>query len=231
MIWKVYPRLLEVPPFLADFLNRMYPAVPWQKVRFYEGMPWFAPKWASAIVLPHPWHFNTMCVYYKQFDFLSPTGLSTIAHEGMHILQAFELQKAKGLGYYRGFLIYYNILSLIRMFQLLGKVSLKKLNKSAYRSHPMEIPAYNQGDKVFKYLHEYYADNQYSKLLHHHEVVSAFMDKYPDLVKINSGTRYDKSIPKYFAGALITIPIALVNPVILIFLKGILFLPYLFFRK
>ncbi len=231
MLRNVYPRRIEIPPFLSDFLSRMYPTIRWNQVHFYEGMPWFAPKWAGAIVLPHPFHYNQMCVYYKHFDCLSPSGLATIAHEGMHLLQAFELQNAIGLGYYRGFLIYYNILSVIRTVALAGKVPFKKLNKLAYRTHPMEIPAYRQGDKLHQCLHEYYSNKQYSKLLHHKDVVPDFMNTYPDLVCTKSQTQYNRSLMKYLGGAIITIPIALLNPVILIILKTILFFPYLYFQK
>ena len=228
MLHKIYPKQIPVPAFLSTLLTEMYPAIPWEQVEMYEGMPWFAPKWAGAIVLPNGWHYRKMRIYFKHFDALSPSGLSTIAHEGTHILQAFELQNAYGLGYFRGFIIYYNILSALQMLKLLGKVPLKSLNKTAYRSHPMEIPAYRQGDNAFRCMLEFYAASGYQKKIDEAGCSEAFMQKNPDLIRLTSGTDYGRNWVKYLVGAIITFPIMLANPVIEIVLKIVFYLPFLY---
>ncbi len=232
MIQKIFPKPRKLPESLCTLLREMYPNIPWKKVQFYEGMPWFAPRWASAIVLPHHWYYRTMCVFFKKFEFHTPSGISTLVHEAMHVQQAYELQHKISWGFNQGFIIYYNILSVIRTFQLLGKVPLKSLNTMAYRTHPMEIPAYNQGDKVYYCLHQYYKERGYAKLLHQDaSVVLDFLKKNPDLTISQSGTHYRKNSFKLLGGLFITLPISVIAPLCLIILKILFFLPQQYYRS
>jgi len=143
----VFPRVIEPDAETQTLLRNIYPTINWQKVRFYEGLPWFiAGSYVNAIVLPATWNRQYIHAYFAVYQPDTLAGLSTIIHEGFHVLQYQDL--GKGIGFMRRFMVFY----LADYFQLFFKNIFKKgsqvANRIAYEKHPMEIPAYTQ-DRYF----------------------------------------------------------------------------------
>lgn len=167
---SLFPQRIQPPPQLLVFLRRMYPNIPWQQVQIYEGLPWFLPDWVSGIVLPASLHHQNIHIYLKKWDYLTVTDLSTLVHEAYHVQQAFDLGKGRGVGWFRFFLL--------RYFGYYLQTILRQ-PQQAYRQHPMEIPAYWQGDTFFK---EFLAFCALKPQTHLPNVLSEFMDKHPHLI-------------------------------------------------
>lgn len=142
----VFPETIQRTADVNQLLEKLYPTINWDKVRFHKGMPWFmVGNFAHAIVLPATWHYQRIHAYFSQYDTHTSRGLSTVVHESFHVLQYQDT--GRGIGLLRGFLVYY----LADYFQLLFKYGFKKswmtANDLAYREHPMEIPAHMQDDE------------------------------------------------------------------------------------
>lgn len=117
-------------------LEKLYPEIDWRRVEFYEGLPWFTPliaPYVSAQALPDFYSFSKYRIYIRIFDESRPQCLADIVHEGFHVLQAMRFFKGYGIGFLRGFMIYYNAV----------------FAKFGYRNNPFEIPAY---DQEFRFL-------------------------------------------------------------------------------
>ncbi len=139
----VFPEIIHRSTEINEILQQLYPKVDWRKVRFCKGLPWFlSPRSASAIVMPGTWNISDINVYFIKYQPENPRGLSTIVHEGFHVLQYSDM--GKGIGLMRRFLVHY----LADYFELLFKNVRKKgwatANWLAYHEHPMEKPAYGQ---------------------------------------------------------------------------------------
>lgn len=119
-------------------LKDLYPSVNWNRVDFYEGLPWFTPYIAphlTAQALPQFYSFSRYRIYTKNFDESKPQYLADIVHEGYHVMQAMQFWKGYGLGFFRGLMLYYNALFI----------------KHGYRSNPFEITAHDQENRFMDY--------------------------------------------------------------------------------
>lgn len=119
-------------------LSVIYPTLDWDRVSFYEGLPWFTPlvaPYVTAQVLPDFYSFGKYRIYLKKIDESRAQCLADIAHEGFHILQAMHFGKGYGIGFLRGFMIYYLVLFFTQ----------------GYRMNSLEIPAYDQEYRFLSY--------------------------------------------------------------------------------
>jgi hypothetical protein len=123
-------------PTTMKLLKDLYPSVDWDRVDFYEGLPWFTPfiaPYVTAQALPQFYSFGRFRIYLKKFDESRAQCLADIVHEGLHVLQGMHFWKGYGLGIIRGFTVYYCALFF----------------KHGYRNSPLEIPAF---DQEFRFL-------------------------------------------------------------------------------
>ncbi|MFY9311480.1 MAG: hypothetical protein WAQ28_20720 [Bacteroidia bacterium] len=123
-------------PSTMQLLRDMYPTVNWDRVDFYEGLPWYTPYLASYVnaqALPQFYSFNRFSIYLRKFDESRIQNVSDIVHEAFHVLQGMRFWNGYGIGILRGFTIYY------------GAVFFKY----GYRNNPFEITAY---DHEFRFL-------------------------------------------------------------------------------
>lgn len=117
-------------PSTMQLLKDMYPTVNWNRVDFYEGLPWYTPYLASYVnaqALPQFYSFNRFSIYLRKFDESRIQCVSDIVHEAFHVLQGMRFWNGYGLGMLRGFTVYY------------GAVFFKH----GYRQNPFEIAAYD----------------------------------------------------------------------------------------
>lgn len=179
------PPEIEKPVGVIKMLEAVYPTIEWNKVKFYDGLPWFTSIFAprtNAITLPGTYGFHTIVIHFKNFDPYSIKGMSTIVHEGFHVLQFSEIGTGR-MGWYRKFMIQY-----------LGWCI--KLGKNCYANHPMEKQAYTfeaqfsegykaVGDSIFE---------EASTLSYNENALYELMETHPHLLKIESGYK-----PKSFS--------------------------------
>lgn len=217
MSFRFFPKPIEPPEYVSFLLKGMYPTVDWTKVYFYEGLPWFLPKWTSAIVLPAALHHQSIRIYFSDFRAEDAVGLSTIVHEGMHVLQASDLWKAKGLGFFRGYVVWYLGLYFHTLWQNLGKYPAKEYWKKSYRYHPMEIPAYQQGDDFFEAFLAFHKKTNYKYWAHSTENMQAFLAENLQFVRLNSGITAHTGTFWKVLGATATLIIAVFFPFLQIF--------------
>ncbi len=137
----VFPALIERDAQTASILQHIYPTIDWQKVRFYKGLPWFITgSFVGAIVLPATWGRRGIHVYFRNYRPDSLSNLMTTIHEGFHVLQYRDL--GAGVGFLRGFMLYYLSEYLQLFFRNIKKNSRYTANRIAYEKHPMEVPAF-----------------------------------------------------------------------------------------
>jgi hypothetical protein len=125
-------------PSTIKLLQDIYPNVDWRRVRFYEGLPWFTPPvapYVTAQALPHFYSFGGFCIYLKRFDETRAQCLADIIHEAYHVMQAMKFGRGYGIGFLRGWMIYY----------------LAEFVKHGYRKNAFEVPAYNQEFRFLSY--------------------------------------------------------------------------------
>ncbi|MBA3665683.1 MAG: hypothetical protein H0W61_15975 [Bacteroidetes bacterium] len=128
-------------PSTIRLLHNLYPSVDWSRVDFYEGLPWFTPlvaPYVSAQALPHFYSFSRYRIYLKKYDESRGQCIADIVHEAYHILQSMQFANGYGVGFFRGFMIYYNALFV----------------KYGYRQNPFEITAYNQEYRFLEYCNK-----------------------------------------------------------------------------
>ena len=133
----------QIPlPSTMAILKDLYPAVNWNRVDFYEGLPWFTPyiaPYVTAQALPQFYSFSRYRIYIKKFDESRAQCLADIIHEGYHVMQAMNFWKGYGFGFFRGFIFYYSALYL----------------KYGYRSNPFEITAHDQEYRFLDYCEKH----------------------------------------------------------------------------
>jgi hypothetical protein len=115
----------------VQLLEFIYPSIPWNRIEFYEGLPWFTyffAPYVTAQALPHFYSFGKFKIYLIKFDEERAQCLADIVHEGFHVLQAVNRWNGYGVGFFRGFTLEYTSFFL----------------KHGYRQNPLEIPAYDQ---------------------------------------------------------------------------------------
>lgn len=123
-------------PQTMEVLRSIYPAVNWDRVDFYEGLPWFTPAvapYVNAQALPNFYSFGRFRIYLRKFDESRAQCVADIVHEAFHVMQAMHFGRGYGVGFFRGWLLFY-IAHFIR---------------EGYRNNVFEIPAY---DQEFRFL-------------------------------------------------------------------------------
>lgn len=181
-----------------QLLKNLYPSVDWQRVDFYEGLPWFTPLVAplvTAQALPHFYSSHRFCIYLKQFDESRVSCLSDLVHEGFHIMQAMLFINGYGFGFFRGLMVYYNALFL----------------KSGYRLNPIEIPAYEQEFRFMQYCEKHGIREIVPK-----EMPPSLMDikKESTLVFKSYSFNYKGSLIYLLAGIIFCLLVAFLKPVV-----------------
>lgn len=177
-------------------LQDIYPTVNWQRVDFYEGLPWFTPMvapYVTAQALPDFYSFGKFRIYIKKFDESRDQCLSDIVHEGFHIVQYLQFGNGYGLGFLRGLMVYYNALFL----------------KHGYRQNPFEVPAYDQEHRFLEYcrkngFHVIQADKAY--------LAFAELHKNPEMVFTTFDFKYTGGFFPLLGSFFICLLIALVKP-------------------
>lgn len=228
---RIFPKKIEPSPFTQQLLKSLYPTVNWEKVKMYKGLPWFLPKWTSAIVLPASWHYQRMHIYFRDFEEKNITGLSTIVHEGMHILQASDIAKAKGLGLMRGFIMWYIGLFFKTLWDNWGRYPKQEFWKKCYYLHPMEIPAFAQGDAFYESYHAFHKETGYQYWEKVPENIAPFLSKNPQFIRQESGVNAIKSGFWKLTGTLVCLPLALIFPFSQLIFKSFLYFPHLYLLK
>lgn len=198
------PQEIEKPECVLKLLQTIYPTVDWSKVKFYDGLPWFvsfSPA-TTAITLPGFYGINNINIYFKNFDPCTCYGLSTIIHEGFHVLQYNDIGTG-GLGWIRLFMIEYFACTIA----------------NGYDNNPFEIPAYEQGSKFLKCCNEPICDCTTKPSTFNQDALNELIKKCPDLIKKESGFKYSCGFFPALLGAIITLIIAILYPIVdLIFL-------------
>jgi hypothetical protein len=135
---NLFLRKHEPLPSTIRLLRELYPSVNWDRVDFYEGLPWytaFVAPYVTAQALPQFFSFSRYRIYLTKYDESRAQCLADIVHEGMHVMQAMRYMNGYGFGFLRGFIIYY----------------LAFYFKYGYRNNPFEIPAYDQEYRFLGY--------------------------------------------------------------------------------
>ncbi len=120
------PRL-DFPECLKRFYSRMYPDIDLETVSFHEGLPFYTTGNPHAITVGRRIYFAD-----GKFDPWSARGVALIAHELFHIKQG---AGGPGVWFVRPFYVRYFIQKVLSGW-------------TKGRKHPLEIPAYEQQDRV-----------------------------------------------------------------------------------
>lgn len=228
---RIFPKKIQPSPFTYSLLTSLYPSVNWEQVKMYEGLPWFLPKWTSAIVLPASWHYERMHIYFRHYEENDVAGLSTIVHEGMHVLQANDLAKAKGLGLMRGFIVSYIGLFFKTLWDNWGKYPRKEYWKKCYYLHQMEIPAFGQGDAFYEDYHAFHKETAYKYWEKTPENLLPFLAKNPHFIKKTSKVNEIKAWGWKVIGVIACLPLAILFPFSQLIFTSFLYFPNLYFTK
>ena len=127
----VFPRRVQPSERIMNILKVIYPTLNWDKIQFFEGIPWFAKivsPYVTAQALPSTYSLRKLNIHVSRYSEDSCAVLADIVHEAYHMVQYERFQKAWGIGFFRTFIVYYNACFLTR----------------GYRNNPFEIPAYEQ---------------------------------------------------------------------------------------
>ncbi len=120
------PRL-DFHECLKSFFSRMYPDINVETVSFHEGLPFYTTGGPAAITVGRRIYFAD-----GKFDPCSAKGVALIAHELFHIKQG---AGGPGVWFIRPFYVRYFIQKILSGW-------------TKGRKHPLEIPAYEQQDRV-----------------------------------------------------------------------------------
>lgn len=124
-------------PSTLEILRSLYPSVNWNRVDFYEGLPWFTPlvaPYVNAQALPNFYSFGRFRIYLRKFDESRAQCLADVVHEAFHIMQAMHFRNGYGFGFFRGWLLFY----------------IAHFLREGYRNNVFEIPAYDQEFRFLK---------------------------------------------------------------------------------
>lgn len=130
MQW-VFPKRIYPSERVMAILEVIYPNLNFNKIRFYEGIPWFTryvAPYVTAQALPATYSLRKLNIHVAKYDESNSSILADVVHEAYHMMQYERFGKAWGLGFFRTFLVYYNACYITR----------------GYRNNPFEIPAYEQ---------------------------------------------------------------------------------------
>ncbi len=120
------PRL-EFHECLKSFFSRMYPDTDMGTVSFHEGLPFYTTGDPAAITVGRRIYFAD-----GKFEPCSARGVALIAHELFHIKQG---AGGPGVWFVRPFYVRYLVQKILSGW-------------TKGRKHPLEIPAYEQQDRV-----------------------------------------------------------------------------------
>ncbi|MCE3278582.1 MAG: hypothetical protein K0S44_773 [Bacteroidetes bacterium] len=184
-------------PSTIALLQNIYPTVNWQRVDFYEGLPWYTPiiaPYVTAQALPQFYSFSRFRIYLKKFDESRAQCLADIVHEGMHVLQGMSYMKGYGLGMFRGFIVRYGAFFM----------------KYGYRNNPFEIPAYDQEYRFLDFCEKY----------HQHGIVPPInidalknISTEKELVFKNAKVSYNENIFLFILSFISVFFIAIIKPI------------------
>jgi hypothetical protein len=131
---------IRLPECARELLETLYPSVDWDRVEFYEGLPWYTNvfntigSWfgalqTAAITLPDPVGFSAFRIYFaKPVDFCDPKFIATLVHEAYHVAQFMSVGGGYGFGMWRaGFIQYF-----VCFFQHGAKYDNNPFEKEAY---------------------------------------------------------------------------------------------------
>ncbi len=187
-------------------LKILYPDVNWNRVDFYEGLPWFTPfvaPYVTAQALPQFYSFSRYRIYVTKFDESRAQCVADIIHEGFHVNQAMQYWKGYGLGFFRGLMVHYNAYFVTH----------------GYRQNPFEIPAY---DQEFRFLDvcEKHGIHGISPRMSDQDLKDLAMDKA--LVYKEAQLKYHGNVFAFAGSVLVCTAITLVKPVadLLLFVTG-----------
>lgn len=201
-------------PSTMQLLKDIYPTVDWNRVDFYEGLPWFTPfiaSYVNAQALPQFYSFSRFSIYLRKFDESRAQNLGDIIHEGMHVLQGMHFWKGYGFGIFRGFTIYYSALFM----------------KFGYRNNPLEVPAY---DQKFRFLEFCEKHNQHGILPEMDiEVLKKVYQENPLIFK-KLQFKYEGNYFSLALGFTFSLLMAVIKPLIDLLVFLIIFLPSRFRR-
>ncbi len=150
----LYPPTVQISPYLEYLLKNIYPLVDWEKIIFYDKMPWFlTSSFAVGTALPRSFWGKELGVYCRDLGAMSSVQATLIiVHEAYHIYQYEGLKGGINWGlncrfmrYYFGW--YFQTLT-TAIFQ--KKMPWKQATAYAYRQHPMEVVAYAQENLFYK---------------------------------------------------------------------------------
>lgn len=198
-------------PSTIQLLKDLYPTVNWNRVDFYEGLPWFTPfiaPYVNAQALPQFYSFNRFSIYLIKFDESRAQCLADIVHEGMHVLQGMKFWKGYGIGMLRGFTVFYTALFV----------------KYGYRRNPLEIPAYDQEYRFLDFCEKHNLHGIHPKV-----DVSELRSIYKEasLVFKDFRFRYQENFFLLIIGFLFSLIVAIIKPI----LDALLFLIKIFSFK
>lgn len=196
----VFPQQIEPDAEVRALLQGIYPTIDWQKVRFYKGLPWFMRgSYINAIVLPATWRRRHIHIYFAIYQPNTLAGLSTIIHEGFHVLQYQDL--GTGIGFLRRFMVCYLADYFQLFFKNINKKGYRIANNIAYQQHPMEISAYAQ-------------DRNFSQHCLRNKMQISPAQLPSKLIHTHCGYTPKIAFPFLFIGLIMTLIFALVKPFI-----------------
>lgn len=228
---SIFPHPIIIPVHIQQLLQAIYPTIRWEKVRMYEGLPWFVAQWTSALVLPNIWRKKMVHIYFRKIDTTTLKGLSVLVHECFHVLQYQDSQKKYEMGMFRVFLLHYIAYYLEGFVKHIRQYSFAQASQKAYYNHPLEIPAYRQDSLMTQAGSSFLYREKTFDLLQNSEVLTAFIEKNPTLVKYSSGILNDSpSFLSKITSFLICSILLFINPFLELLLK-IIFCFYFIFSK
>ncbi|NOU19169.1 MAG: hypothetical protein HOO91_16555 [Bacteroidales bacterium] len=196
------PKEIEKPDCVLQLLKTLYPKVNWNKVHFYNNLPWYIPSSKTiAITLPGIYNFTRFNIYFnKNFDPSSYKRLGTMVHEGFHVLQNRDTG-IFGVGFIRLFMVEY-----LGSWAMFG-----------YKNSSMEVDAYEQEkhfNECYKALNKNICDCSTKPPTLNQNALSQLIASYPDLAKNTSGYHYNFDIFLAIIGVVLDILIAILLPIL-----------------
>ena len=192
-----FPKTIDVPDYVVQTLEFIYPTINWKRVSFHNGWPHvlgFSSK--SAITLPDTFWPQRIRIYFKpgRWNPGEHSGLGTIIHEGFHVLQIQDILNGWGLGLARPFILLY--------------LACWAGNRFSYDKHPMEEDAYEVSGRPNSLY-----DSCYSQMLRFDrstnspspkaEELATFLEIFKSMVQRTSGLAFWKKLADSTPGLMI----------------------------
>jgi hypothetical protein len=185
-------------PATMEVLSNLYPEMDWQRVSFYEGLPWFTPivaPFVNAQALPDFYSCSRFRIYLRKFDETRAQCVADIAHEAFHILQAMQHARGYGAGFLRIWLIYY----------------LAVYMKHGYRQNPFEVPAYDQEYRFLSFCERHNISGVVPPIP---QEKLANLTVEPDLVHRNFNFKYGEDPLRLVASFALCVVVTVARPLV-----------------